>query len=131
MSLSLFAGPCSPASPTRSFETIFDKRRLLDTLGGDESTMHEVLKMFLDDMPTQINRLEEAVNSGDARRATRQAHTVEGAAASVGAVLLRECSASLEELGRTSQLDEIGVRLNDLRAEFAEVRKVVEKELRI
>jgi CheY-like chemotaxis protein/HPt (histidine-containing phosphotransfer) domain-containing protein len=130
---------------------VFDKRGLLNTLGGDEGTMREVLTLFLADIPQQMNTLEEAINLGNAETATRQAHTLKGAAANVGATLLRECAAELEQLGgghrsaagreeaasvsaagrqeAASVLDVMAEGLEDLREQFAAVRAAVEKEL--
>jgi DNA-binding response OmpR family regulator len=139
------------SSSAPSPAAVFDKRGLLNTLGGDEGTMREVLTLFLADIPQQMNTLEEAIHLGNAETATRQAHTLKGAAANVGATLLRECAAELEQLGgghrsaagrqeaasvsaagqqeAASVLDVMAAGLEDLREQFAAVRAAVEKEL--
>ena len=117
------------ASADSSCTAVFDKRILLNTLGGDEGTLREVLTLFLADMPQQIGKLEEAIKVRDAETATRQAHTLKGAAANVGGSLLRECAAELEQLGREHRLDVMAEGLEDLREQFAAVCAAVEKEL--
>ena len=117
------------ASADSSCTAVFDKRTLLNTLGGDEGTLREVLTLFLADMPQQIGKLEETIKVRDAETATRQAHMLKGAAANVGASLLRECAAELEQLGREHRLDVMANRLQDLRGQFAAVRASLEKEL--
>jgi len=125
VSSSRLAETSSAPSPA----AVFDKDGLLNTLGGDEGALREVLTLFLADIPQQMNTLEEAINLGNAETATRQAHTLKGAAANVGASLLRECAAELEQLGREHRLDVMAEGLEDLREQFAAVRAAVEKEL--
>jgi len=140
LAVSQTAPSLTGAPADSSCTAVFDKRILLNTLGGDEGTLREVLTLFLGDMPQQIGKLEEAIKVRDAGTAMRQAHTLKGAAANMGASLLRECAGELEQLGRehrsaagqqeaASVLDVMANRLQDLRGQFAAVRASVEKEL--
>ena len=69
--------------------------------------------------------------SKDAELVQRQAHTIKGAAANVGASLMRECAARLEDIGRGKQLDSATDILGELEQAFECVCQVITKDARL
>ena len=75
---------------------VFDEAVLLNLLGGDREAAAEIAAEFLKDAPLQVAALREALAAGDAALARRQAHTLKGASANVGAEALRAVAHAAE-----------------------------------
>lgn len=85
-------------------EKIIDVHGVIDRLDGDTSLIKDIWMEFTEDLPRQIDLLRDAVDKKDARRAELQAHTLKGAASSVGAVLLSLEARNLEQSARNNEL---------------------------
>ena len=66
-------------------DDVFNEPELLDRLMNDRDLVRTVLAGFLDDIPIQFGKLKEFLCNGDNSGAQRQAHTIKGAAANLGA----------------------------------------------
>jgi HPt (histidine-containing phosphotransfer) domain-containing protein len=74
----------------------FDESVLLTLLAGDREAAAEITTEFLKDAPRQVAELREALATADTRLAGRQAHTLKGASANVGAEALRAAARQME-----------------------------------
>jgi CheY-like chemotaxis protein/HPt (histidine-containing phosphotransfer) domain-containing protein len=104
---------------------VFHWSELMDRLMGDAELGQIIITGFLDDIPQQIAKLKEFVQSGDTAGATRQAHTIKGASANVGAPALRRVAAALEEMGRADDLPGIAEGVPRLEEEFQRLKSVL------
>ena len=50
----------------------------LERLGGDEKLLHEVMEIFLEEVPKHLVGLREAITQQDAETAERIAHSLQG-----------------------------------------------------
>jgi PAS domain S-box-containing protein len=75
---------------------------LLDAVGPDE--VAAVLAAFLEEVDADQKAIARAVAEGDVDAARRTAHTLKGAAATLGAVQLAEVAASIESAAREGRL---------------------------
>jgi CheY-like chemotaxis protein len=113
------AGEAAPAgNPRADTAEVFSPSELLDRLMGDTELAHVIIEGFLGDIPGQIAKLKGFVQSGDREAATRQAHTIKGASANIGAAALRQAASELEEMGRDDDMAGIAKELPRLEAEF-------------
>ncbi len=113
------------ASPSPRGNRSFDKVSLVERCMGDVQLAEEVLRIFLDDMPTQLGRLRQYLAKSDLDGAMRQAHTIKGAAANVGAETMRGIALQMESAGRhdsTASMEEI---LPSLEREFSRLNAAV------
>jgi CheY-like chemotaxis protein len=101
---------------------VFRRFELLDRLMGDAELAHALVEGFLEDIPVQISRLKGFLQAGDAASAARQAHTVKGAAANIGAAALQQIAGVLEETARAGDLRGIEHGLPGLTAEFERLK---------
>ncbi len=62
-----------------------------------------MLDTFLNDIPGQLAKLRGLLEAGDLAGAARQAHTIKGAAASVGGERLRQIMADMESAVESNQ----------------------------
>jgi PAS domain S-box-containing protein len=104
---------------------VFHERDLLERLMGDVDLVHTILQGFLGDIPIQLAKLKSFVLEGDAVAAQRQAHTIKGAAANVGAPGLRDAALELEELSQAKDLKRVADGLPGLEAVFRSLEAVL------
>lgn len=123
------SGTPPPASVQKDQESfVFDKAVLLRGLMGDEELAATIVAGFLEDLPTQIEALKACLGSGNIRKAERQAHTVKGAAANLGAEALREVAGEMEKAGRTGDLQALSAIMPQLEREFLRLKERLEFE---
>ena len=67
-------------------------------------SLREVVELFLADTPARLAALHDAVERGDATAVEREAHTLKGSAANVGALRLAVICEQLQRLGRARDL---------------------------
>ena len=113
------------AGPDTETQEVFRWSELLDRLMGDTELAHAIVEGFIDDIPGQISKLKGFVQSGDTAAATRQAHTIKGASANVGAAALREAAYKLEEMGNGNDMAGVAEGLPKLEAEFGRLKAVL------
>ena len=87
------------ASSAVNMSAVFDRAATLARMDGDEEALSEILNIFLNDVTIQIQFLNEYVANGAEALLRRQAHTLKGAAASVGAVEVSDIARRFEERG--------------------------------
>ena len=96
---------------------------------GEPYILNELIELFLDEVPGQLEALGEAAQMGDAQSVERIAHTLKGSSANMGAVRMEALCAELEEAGRSEDLSAASGQISRLEQEFGRVRAVLEKEL--
>ncbi len=83
---------------------VFDAAVLLNLLGGDEAAAAEITAEFVKDVPLRAAALRAALAADDAELARREAHTLKGASANVGAEALRAAAYAAEQACGTGSL---------------------------
>jgi two-component system sensor histidine kinase/response regulator len=89
-----------PAPP----RIVWNMGETLERLGGDETLFHEVIEIFLDDVPKHMTSLGRAIAAGDAEAVEGAAHTLKGELGYLGISEVSRKARELEELGRNSDL---------------------------
>ena len=110
----------------------FDPDVLRDMLGNDAELAREIIAEFLGDARQQIDSLHKAVSLDSPERVRRQAHTLKGASAAVGAIALQQQAVLLEEEARSAEqgeLDRLAERLQAIDEAFAGFVEAAEREL--
>ncbi len=107
---------------------IFDRAGFLDRLMGDEELANEIFGEFLEDVPIKFSAIKEALEKGDALSAQRQAHTLKGASANVGAVALQEMAHHIEVAGEAGDLAKAGSLVPQLHEQFEVLKKLIEPD---
>jgi len=89
---------------------------------GDDSFLHDLIQIYLDDAPKRLAEIEQAAAAKDARKLTLAAHSLKGSSSNFGAHQLRALSEELEQLGRQSAVDGVAAKIPPLRAEYERVK---------
>jgi CheY-like chemotaxis protein/HPt (histidine-containing phosphotransfer) domain-containing protein len=108
--------------------SVFDRTALLNRVAGNEDICQEIIGIFLQDVPRQIESLENTINKKDPALVNRQAHTLKGASGNVSAVSLQDAAMQLEVAGKNSDLSRATEMLNTIKKEFEKVKKAMTKE---
>ena len=109
----------APAEDSRSVqEIIFDAKRFIIRLSGDQALARDIVAGFMADVPAQVQKLEKLIEAGDAERVRLQAHTLKGAAATVSALALQHIGSQMERASMDGDLNRAALLLPSLKVEF-------------
>ncbi len=127
------AAPAAAPDPTEMAEPPVDwdvLAQLQADLGDDDGTIViEVIEMFLDDAPQQLDRMRQALAAAAAHDLRQAAHTLKSTAASVGAQALAACCGAIEELARDGVLDQATPLVARAEELFAQTNGVMQASL--
>jgi CheY-like chemotaxis protein len=96
---------------------------------GEPDILEELVGIFLEDAPSQLETLKEAAEKGDTQSIGRIAHTLKGSCGNMGAVRMEALYSELEDIGRSENLLDAPGRISCLEEEFGRVRAAFEEEL--
>jgi two-component system, sensor histidine kinase and response regulator len=114
--------------PETSEETQpLDLEKALERAMGDKDFLKMLLGGFIQELPDQIESLKVAVAGTDAVALTEQAHKLKGAAANLSAYGVSSAAKSLEEIGRSQNMDEANQILEVLLNESKRLTEYVER----
>jgi CheY-like chemotaxis protein len=106
---------------------IFDRAGMLERL-MDEEMVAIILARFLESAPQQIASLRSLLEAGDVEGATRQAHSLKGAASNVGGERLRQVAFAVERAARAGDLRAAAEHLVELEPQFHQLRAAIQAE---
>jgi HPt (histidine-containing phosphotransfer) domain-containing protein len=98
---------------------VLDLDGSLKRMGGDHDLFRGLAEYFFLDAPPLVDRIQTALERGDAEQVERAAHSVKGLAANFGADFVVKAAARLEELGKRAALENSASALGELRAQLA------------
>ena len=82
----------------------WNKAFALEQTAGDEELLEELLTLFQDSSTSDLELLRQAVAAGDAAGIVRAAHSLKGAAASLGIEGVRQVAAEMEADARQNSI---------------------------
>jgi PAS domain S-box-containing protein len=100
-----------------------DHEAALIRFDGDKEFFRQMLQEFLNYVPNQLKSLSEAAKRDDAKLVEREAHSIKGAAANIGANGMADLSLKLELMGRTGDLSRAQEMMDKLKGEFERLEK--------
>ena len=80
-------------------ELHWDKIAALAETAGDEALLEELLSLFREAAAEDLDRMRQAVTAGDSATAMAAAHSLKGAAASLGLESIRRLAEAVEQAG--------------------------------
>ena len=108
---------------------LFEEDALLGRLDGDVEACREILDCFLLDVPDRLAALKEAIERGDADRVQREAHTVKGSAANIGAPTLSRVAMAAETAAKEGKLGDLPELVAALESAFDALRREIGSDL--
>ncbi|MBD3344737.1 MAG: PAS domain S-box protein [Chitinivibrionales bacterium] len=104
---------------------VFNRREFSSRMEGDAELVWRVLKVFLGDVPVQIQSLWTHLTAVDCKAISRQAHKIKGACKNIEARSMADIAAKLQEAGHNADLGEITQLIEKLELEFRILRIVL------
>lgn len=90
----------------------------LKSRGVSMSFLEVVLCIFVDEVTSHLEKLDNAVDSENHSAVVSSAHAIRGSAANVGAAKLGSCAKNIEDAGRHCDISVVATLLPNLKAEF-------------
>jgi HPt (histidine-containing phosphotransfer) domain-containing protein len=84
---------------------VFDQNVLTELFGDDEQIIHSIVDGFIEEFPPRLTEMRQSLEQADAQKTNRIAHALKGAAATVGAMQLRDIALEIESAGAEKDLD--------------------------
>ncbi len=97
---------------------VYSRKVGLRHTGGDEGLLEEVIAIFLEYSPGQMEKLEKALDAGDAQEVERLAHALKGSTASIGAQPMSLVAYGLECAAKDAAPEELRSRFSQLQKSF-------------
>jgi len=121
--------PSNNALQTERYEEymVFDHAAVLKRLGGDGDFLKELLSMCLREIPRQIAAVKDALACRDVLRLEREAHSLKGAVANVGAMGLRAAALDVEMAAKRGDLEGAAGLIDRIGDAFALFQQCLEK----
>jgi HPt (histidine-containing phosphotransfer) domain-containing protein len=104
---------------------VFDRAVLMAQVMDDEDLACAIVMSFLDDIPQRLTLLKECLENGDAAGVTLQAHTIKGAAATVGGEALRAVAAEIERAAKTGDVSSAKGHMADLEVQLNRLQQAI------
>jgi len=85
-----------PLKEEQSQEEILDWTGFLDRVMDDEDLAKKIFNTFLNETPKRIQQIQKSIDHGEILITEREAHTLKGSSANVGAVILQDIAHKIE-----------------------------------
>lgn len=85
----------------------WDRSFASEQSGEDPELLAELLGLLLESSLSDLRKIQEGIEAGNSQLVTDAAHSIKGAAASLGVEGLRLAAHDIEKKGRANQLAEI------------------------
>ena len=116
-----------PEVPSAS--DVFDHIALLSHIEGDETLLHELVSLFLEDTPQRLDHLHTALANRDLPALERVAHTLKGSVGNLCAPRAFEAAKRLERGAQMGDVLRVTAALTDLDMEMARLQTVLSARL--
>ena len=103
--------------------SVINREGILICTMGNEKLAARILDAFITELPGLVNMLSEYASNEDGESATRQAHTIRGAAASTGCETIQQIALKMEMAARESRFGDITAMIPDLKGQLEKVRE--------
>jgi len=120
-------------SPAAETTTLLDLAALEDLKSLEEFgdfSLKEVIELFIEEGPSRIAALRQAVAEENGSDLKREAHTLKGSGRDLGTVRLVEICQQVEDLGKASSFAEVSALIAEVEKEFEQARTALENYLR-
>jgi len=114
-------------SPSRlSPLVVFEQQQLLSRLSGDKALAREIIAVFIEDAPQQLEKLKQQITLSDSRQAVACAHNLKGAAATVAAPTLASLCAQIQQAAADGDFPGAAALFKQLEKEFERLKIAID-----
>ena len=102
----------------------WNKEFALEQAADDMELLLELIEIFKESFQNDLQQLEEALGNNDADQICSAAHSIKGAAASLGIEGIREVALAVEEDSRAGNMDMARTKLPQLKLLMTELQNI-------
>ena len=95
-----------------------DQERALENVGGNREILNEMIDLFVNECPKQMQEIKSAHTAGDLPRLTRSAHTLKGSVALFAADEATAAAKRIEFMGRNNNVEEFDAAWAELQEDI-------------
>ena len=110
-------------------DRILNFESLLLRLGDDVELINELLNLFMDTIPEQMDILKSAVEKKDSKLVQQTAHSLKGSAGNISADKLAKTAAILEIAGKDGNTMDSASLFSVLLGEYKELEIIIRQSL--
>ncbi len=99
-----------------------DLSSALERIGGDESLLHELIKIYIEDFLEKYDLLRQAIEHGDFNTIKEIGHSLKGSSGNLSLTNLHQISYQLEMSGREEDIERARYFFHVLDREFQKLR---------
>jgi len=100
--------------------------RLMD----DNDLIQIIADTFLADMPVQVEQLKASIDDNDCDQAAALAHKIKGAASNVGADVFSAVAFTMEQAGKSGDIEKIKQTYTELEQCFSQLKSTMEETIK-
>jgi len=116
--------------PDETGPATFDEPSFAERLMNDKELMGETIRIFLEDMPKQLNELAKQVKDRNREIAMQIAHTIKGSSANVSGQKLQAAATKIESACEASNWHEAETMIHKLNKQFEMLERAMRKYLK-
>ncbi|GEM_PF-3326051 len=109
-------------------DEIFDRNDLLERVGGDKRLCEDMLSLFLQVIPGQMEKIKAATEEKDAKKIRDEAHSIKGMAANMSAFRIRKIASEMEIAGEKGDTDRARLFMDNLEKEVENFKAAAKKK---
>lgn len=103
---------------TASSLAVFDREAVLDLVDGERELLEDLADMFREDLPRNVERVENAISVGDTRIIHDVAHQLKSSVGNLGGRAAQNAVQQLEQTARDGQLENSRELFSECRLEL-------------
>lgn len=96
-------------------------RELAENLGIEEELYLELIELFIQTGTSDLDKVQSAVEEGNAEKAANAAHSIKGAASNLGLMEVYEVAKKIEKQTRNDRLEGIAESAQALKEKLNEI----------
>lgn len=107
-----------------------DMEAVLERVGGDESFLHELIDIYIDDFIEKYFQLEQAIERADFNNIKEIGHSLKGSSGNLSLTALHETAFGIESSGRENDIEQARLLFVRLKEEFKKLKDFLPPEKR-
>ncbi|MFZ2959055.1 MAG: response regulator [Candidatus Ozemobacteraceae bacterium] len=111
--------------PKTNEPPVFDRVEMMSRLMDNEELAQQVIRIFLQDTPLQIQAMKEFLDARDVSGVEHQAHTIKGAASDIGGKTVCAAAFEVEKAANSGDLEAAGIAFVKLVKQFERLKKEI------
>jgi signal transduction histidine kinase/DNA-binding response OmpR family regulator len=115
------------SSDTAAVEPALDQAELLARVEGDRELLQDLVRIFREDCPRQVQALREAIGSNNTQEIAAGSHALKGMLANLAGRRARAVAAGLEQSARHGELEKVRQQLPELELEIGRLAQALEE----